>query len=705
MTARTSSRRDRIHAGRKPRRGPDAAGPPVPERIGPSWLAIALIFIAGAAAYANGFSSPFIFDDELAIERNPELHQWPDVRRILRSAPPESPLAGRPLVSLTFALNSAVTGTGIRGFRVVNLAIHVACAVLMFGIVRRTVGLTRLAGSATTIALAGSLLWVVHPLASETVNYLTQRTESTMAFFALATLYASVRAHSSPRRRWWLAAAGAACALGMACKETMVVVPVLVALYDRVFIFPSLRAAARARAGFYALLAGAWLVLAALMSSAPRTIGSGFSSTHASPWDYLLAQTTMISRYLWLTVWPRDLVLYYGWAEPVTLGAVWPYAILVTTLALATLAALSRAPAVGFLGVWVFITLSPTSSIVPIGSEVGAERRMYLPLAALMVLLVLAARWLWGLTAPRLPPAAVRHGYRVAMVALAAAVTASAWRTQARTREYSSALTMARTVYERWPSAGAAHMLGTELIEAGYPDEGLSYLRQAAPRLPPARLDLGVQLFKAGRFGEAIEHLRAFIALEPNLTSTRSAELLVAQALTIEQRNGEAIDLLRELRRRQPDRGEVIGLLADAYFAQGAHEDAMRAYRDFLTLNPDHPDALANLGVLYAAAGRLDDAIAQFRRAVRIRPDDFQATVNLAQALLDRGRSEDVDEAAGLAASLAAGAPTEARARSLLGLAFERQGRLADARAAYEQALALEPGHAPAREGLERVRR
>ena len=690
MTARSSRRRGRPAQTSRPAR-----------RALPWWLPVLLIVGAGTFAYANSFSSPFIFDDELAIERNPELHQWPDVARVLRSAPAESPLAGRPFVSLTFALNSAVGGLDVRGYRVANLAIHVACALLLFGLTKRTVAATPLAESAQAMALASSLVWVVHPLTSEVVDYLTQRTESTMALFALTTLYASVRARSAQHPWRWQTLAAGACALGMTCKETMVVVPVLVVLYDRVFVFASLGEAFRVRGRFYAALAAGWLVLAALMWSTPRTMGSGFASTHVSSWHYLLNQTVLITRYLRLTAWPRDLVLYYGWASPTTLAAVWPYAVFVVMLAAATIVALRRLPAAGFLGAWVFITLSPTSSVVPIGSEVGAERRMYLPLAALVVLLVLCARWLAG----RWLPLAPRQRTVLAAVAVATCVAVLGWRTQARTREYASALTMARTVYERWPSGGAAHMLGTELGEAGYRDEAIAYLRQAAIDFAPAQLDLGVQLFKAGRYADAIDHLRRFIASEPNLVHTATAELLVAQALTLDGRSTEAIAHLQDMRMRRPQSTEAIGLLADAYFAQGAFDSAVREYRAFLSLHPDHPDAIANLAIAYVNSGRLNEAIEQFRRATEIQPGNVQAAHNLTRALLDRGDPADIEEAAARAAALVARLPNEAGPHSLQGLAFERQGRSAEARAAYQHALAIDPHHAPAREGLERLRR
>ena len=88
-----------------------------------------------------------------------------------------------------------------------------------------------------------------------------------------------------------------------------------------------------------------------------------------------------------------------------------PYGALVLILAGLTVWALVRRPKVGFLGLWFFTTLSPTSSIVPIATEVGAERRMYLPLAAIVVLAVVGLAWAAGAMGPRAGPR-VRRGHR-----------------------------------------------------------------------------------------------------------------------------------------------------------------------------------------------------------------------------------------------------------------------------------------------------
>src|SRR5439155_24448088 len=116
----------------------------------------------------------------------------------------------------------------------------------------------------------------------------------------------------------------------------------------------------------------------------------------------------MIPRYLWLTVWPRALVLDYGLPRPLTIVDALPGALVVLAALAATIAALVRWPRAGFLGAVFFLTLAPTSSFLPISSEVGAERRMYLPSMALAVLIAVGLYRLIHRTVHRSAPESSR---------------------------------------------------------------------------------------------------------------------------------------------------------------------------------------------------------------------------------------------------------------------------------------------------------
>jgi hypothetical protein len=328
--ASKSSRKKRGGSGGRGRASAPSPAASSPGTAGFSRLVVhaLLLLLVGGVTYAGSISGPFIFDDIPSIVESTAVRALPNLRAAM-DAVPESPFASRPVPSLSFAANYAVHGLEVTGYHLVNIATHLACGLVILGVVRRTLGLARgtPAAANANVALVAALIWVVHPLNSEVVNYLTQRTESLMALFLLLTIYAGIRALDGPHRTMWQGLAVAACALGMASKETMVTAPLLVVLYDRVFVFDSFRDAFRTRGRLYLGLIATLGVLAASMLSSPRTSSTGFANANTSVWDYLLNQTVLITRYLRLTLWPDDLVLYYGFLRTTTLSAVWPYAI------------------------------------------------------------------------------------------------------------------------------------------------------------------------------------------------------------------------------------------------------------------------------------------------------------------------------------------------------------------------------------------
>ena len=189
----------------------------------------------------------------------------------------------------------------------------------------------------------------------------------------------------------WAALSLLACFFGMATKEVMVTAPVMVFLYDRTFAAGTFKEAWRRRRGYYLALGGTWLLLGWLLrqSGGNRSGSAGFG-TGVSWGAYLLTQFPAIVHYLVLSVWPHPLVFEYGtfW---VSAGQAAPYAVVVLALAALTIWALVRAPALGFLGFWFFGILAPTS-LTPGTTQMIVEHRLYLPLASVVILFVLALR-------------------------------------------------------------------------------------------------------------------------------------------------------------------------------------------------------------------------------------------------------------------------------------------------------------------------
>jgi len=592
-----------------------------------------LLILAVALTYANSLGGPFILDDQATIVQNPQIKDLSDVRAVLVPAS-ETPIAGRPLASLTFAVNYAVNGLDVRGYHIVNIALHALCALLLMLVARRTLE--------ASVAFAAALLWAVHPLNSEVVNYISQRTESLMAAFYLLTLYAAIRARNERGVRWTLTAV-ASCAAGLACKESMATAPLIVALYDRIFLFDSWKAAVRGRRHLYVGLAATWILAGALVAAGPRAAVAGFSSG-VSPWTYLMNQAVIITEYLRLAVWPDALVIFYGWPEALGAADVLPYLVFILALVVLTAVGLWRRPPIGFLGAWFFITLAPASSIVPIATEVGAERRLYLPLMALAVLAVVAVDVVWKRVA-------VRRVVPVPLVVTVAAAAALATLTVARNREYASPLTLARTVVERRPSSVAHHILAEHLATAGQREEAVRHLREAVAQGDSrARFLLGRVLAEQGNYSESVQQFEALIAtsqlpyrlvprwLEPPITEVMTARLMMGRVLLAQQQWDRAADQATRILDAFPNHSGAHGLRADVLFAREQWGAAAAAYREYLRRQPADAAALLNYGITQVAMENLDEAIGAFTRAAELDPENVRARRLLALAQEDRAQ-------------------------------------------------------------------
>jgi len=379
-----------------------------------------VFLVAGSiGAYHNSFSGPFIYDDAPAILDNRSIrHLWPLTAALNPPHGEGLTVEGRPVLNLSLAINHPFGGTSVTGYHAANLSIHLLAGLVLFGIVRRTLA-GRDPDCARFAAAAVALIWLVHPLQTEAVTYVIQRAESLMGLFYLLTLYCFLRSTSPTGSSAWVAEASKAFGarprtgpetlgafrypsqsirwdwlsvvcrlLGMATKEVMVTAPVMVSFYDRTFVAGSFREAWRRRWRYYCSLAATWVPLVLLVASTGgnRSGSSGFGA--GVSWTaYLMTQFEAILTYLRLAIWPDPLVFEYGtfWTTP---ARALPAAAIVLALAIATVWALVRRPALGFLGFWFFGILAPTS-LTPGTTQMIVEHRMYLPLAALIVVFVL----------------------------------------------------------------------------------------------------------------------------------------------------------------------------------------------------------------------------------------------------------------------------------------------------------------------------
>jgi len=676
-TARHSNPRARLRAAAPRRPRTDA-----PLSTG---LAAAIIVVTGCVAYHNSFSGPFIFDDLVHIVDNPHIrHLWP----------PSLVLSGtaRPVAMLTLALNYAIGGLAVSGYHATNLAFHLLAALTLFGIVRRTFTGPRLrerySSAATGLALAAAALWVSHPLNTQAVTYVIQRGESLAGLFYLVTLYATIRGASSRRARGWYAVAVAVCALGAATKPVLVSAPIVILFYDRFFLAESFRAAFQRRGALYCALAATWVVMIALARMAPDA-AAGLQLTTVTPVGYAATQPGVVLHYLRLAFWPHPLVLDYGWPPAIeTLSVVTP-SLVVASIVAATLWATARLYAPAFLGLWFVLVLAPSSSVFPI-NDLAFEHRMYLPLAAVIVLAVVAghtvlvrrARSIWAARALAI----------LGVVVLCAL-------TIRRNADYRSEISIWNDVVVKRPLNARGHMnLGRAWLRVNDVERAMPELLAAvnlAPRYALAHNNLGGAVAAQGDLDAAIIHYHDALALNPDFAD---AHYNLGLALAGQSRFDDAIRQYQEALRVEPTHAAAWDATGNAYARSGRLEQAIHSYREALRVDSDLARAHNNLGLALAASGRWDEAIESHRKAILLRPEVADFHVNLGSALAGRGLLNDAIAAYEAGLTLSPGAP---QIHNNIGIILTRQGKLDEGIAQFREALRLKPEFSLARRNLE----
>jgi tetratricopeptide (TPR) repeat protein len=620
------------------------------------WMPVVLLLLC-AAAYCNTLHVPFLFDDLPSITQNPAIRRLCPLSGVIASDLPM--LVGRPLISLSLAINYAVGGYNPVGWHLFNLVIHCLNALLAFGIVRRALENMPSADGdsrrAWGIAYAVAVLWMLHPLVTESVTYVLQRTELLMTLFLFLTLYCFARGTSSPRKMIWFGAAIIACILGMGTKEVMVMTPLLVLIYDYIFVSRSWRAALRDHRELYAGLIASWVVLASLLLTTNLKSKSGLAVDTLSSWNYFKIQWTVVAHYLRLAVWPQGLVLDYSdWPRKTTLAAALLAAGLLAVLLAMTVCAIRRHRWWGFWGAWFFLLLAPTSSFLPLPTEPAAERRMYLPLLAVIAVVLGGGNYLCRKLWMRFGwPDRFRVWLQAGVVVLLALTLGLA--TVQRNSQYHSAESIWADVVAKRPNSLRGHA------------------------------NLGLALLDNRQAKESIPHFVDALRLDPDQPVPR-CNLALALAMTGE--TNQAIAELRETLRRTPNHAPAHAGLADIFASLGDDKAALEQYGAVLAINPDEPIARFNLAQLLTHLGQRQAAMSQYEEVLRLDPRNATAHYNLANLLSETGHET---EAVSHYIAAARFDPHNVRSQINLGNLLLKLGRTDEAIAAYTDALRVDP--------------
>lgn len=504
----------------------------------------------------------------------------------------------RPVSYASFFWNRLLSDSDTAGYRVVNIAIHAANALLLWLLASRL-----LAGRGVSSRWGGALaalLFAVHPVMTESVTYITQRFESLATLFVLAAacVWTWQRQTAAAGARPLLLAVQGITAvfftlLAMLSKETGVVTPVLLVLAAWLALGEKFMDAVVAARGHLLCLPLLPLLLAAavFICNSELTFTTYFNITNhpsapLSPLHYAVSELPVWAAYLGVLLWPAHLRF-----DPLIppLGSAWEprlWIALLVCVALVTAGwiAWRRARASGggiiFFGIlWFFIALLPSSSIFPL-PDLYAEHRSYLPSAGLFLALSAAFAWSWErLTQPR--------ARRLMMAGAVACVTLLSVATLRRNDDLRDAVSLYRTVVAENPGHARAWLiLGTELVRRNdlqAASECLEKALECPNPSPHVFINLGTVLLRQGH---------------------------VARAFEVTMRGLEQF----------PDQPKLLHNAGLAHFLSNRALEAEKCLVRALQLAPAHWESALPLSHVYHSTKRPAEALNLLEQADRMRP-------------------------------------------------------------------------------------
>lgn len=552
--------------------------------------------------YGGTASAPLLLDDEITLVRNRSIQRLAEWAAVL-SPPADSTTGGRPLANLSFALTYAVSGVQPWAHRLANVCLHGIVSLLAFGFVRRLLALPglpeRLRDRAGELGAVVALLWSIHPLLTQCVTYVSQRTEVLMAGAYLLTLYAFIRAETEPSQgAVWRFISVVACWLGSLCKEAIATVPFAVLLCHWLLLRVDFRTVWRERRGYYFALILSWSLLAVSLNRVNErgvTFEAGVSSL-----QYATVQVSAVLEYLRLSFWPHPLIFDHSPLVVFQSRFSLPHTLVLIALLGGVGGSLARRSQWGFLGAWFFLILAPTSSVIPVVNAAIAENRAYLPSLAVVAgvvvgLALVLNRW-------------------VARLIFGVLTVSAAWATVGRNHDYADAISLWQDTVEKAPGNPRAHgQLAFALYSHGQAEAALRHYREAL-RLDPDRAahhtGAGVILAsQPGGLAAAQYHLAEAVRLKPAEAEANANLGSVLGRLGTDLAGAERY--LREGVRLAPGEAGVWFLYGEFFEQRRADlPEARRAYREALRLRPGFEPAQQALARLEPPAVRRSGATA-----------------------------------------------------------------------------------------------
>ncbi len=597
-----------------------------------------VFFVIVFLIYSNTFRGPFIFDDWNNIRYNPNLRLTQLTLDNIKRASFEGVAPNRPVTNISFALNYYFHHHNIFGYRLVNILVHITAGIFLYFFTQVTLQiypLTLLDRFQRLIPFFTALIWLVHPIQTQSVTYIVQRTNSLAAMFYILTFLLYVKARLA-RNRWirWALFVGClfSSILAFGSKEISATIPFFIVLYEWYFFqnlsLNWLRHHLPVFAGIFILFF--ILALTYLGFNPFDRILADYKWRDFTLAERVLTQFRVVIYYISLLLFPHpsrlnldhDFQLSHSFFEPVsTLVS----AFLILCFVGLAICMAKKERLISFCILWFFGNLLIESSVI--GLEIIFEHRTYLPFMFVSLMAVmLAFRY-------------IKPKWLTTVMLCFVVIICSLW-TYERNKVWGDEIVFWKDCVEKSPKKARPHYnLGIALIKMGLVEEAIDHYLQALrikPDFAKAHNNLGIALNKQDRMEEAVYHYLQALRIKSDFAQAHSN---LGVVLDKQDRTEEAIDHYLQALQIKPDYAQAHNNLGAVLDKIGRTEEAIDHYLQVLRIMPDFEEAHYNLGIALNKQGRIKEAIYHYKQALRLNPDFIQAKNNLKKVLMNKQRN------------------------------------------------------------------
>lgn len=646
--------------------------------------------------YSNTLQNPFVLDDLRSIKHNSHIRLTRISFEDIKQAGFESPISNRPVSNISFALNYYFHQLEVAGYHVSNILIHLAGGIFLYLLVKTTLNSPALRGRSQPdawIPFWAALIWLVHPIQTQSVTYVVQRMNSLAALFYVLSVLLYARARQTDHRlsRYTqIAGCIISGAMALGSKEIAATLPVVIFLYEWYFqqdlSWIWLKRRIAPIAGVMALFA---IVALYYLDFQPLDkILAPYAERDFTLTQRVLSEFRVVFYYITLLLLPHPARLNLDHDFPVSQSLVDPVTTIMAIVFMTALVALAVYSAkkqrlISFCILWYLGNLVIESSVI--GLEIIFEHRTYLPsMFFILIPVLLLHRYV--------QPAWLKTGI-VAAVVLVLCI----WTFQ-RNHVWRDELSLWRDCVAKSPHKARPHNnLAVALVRQGNITEALINYRKAlqiTPNYAEAHFNLATALRRQGKFDDAVYHFREMLRLNPDHRGTHNG---LGAVLHEQGKIDQAVFHYAEALRLDPEYSKAHYNMAVALNVQGKTDRAVSHFKEVLRLDPRHSGAHYQLATALNHAGKLQEAVSHFQAALDLKPDRAEAHCGLANALYQQGRVQEAADHYNRALTLK---PNYAQAHNDLGVLLYHRGRLQEAVAHYSRALSIKPDYAEAHNSL-----